>query len=118
MSCCINGTSISLTRGDTLNIEVGIKDCKGDDYQPEPGDKIRFALKRNALGINQKDFIDHHPLILKDISTETMMLILDPDDTKPLAFGDYVYDIELTHADGTVDTFIPDSRFTIMREVH
>lgn len=119
MSCSINGTTIKLTRGDSLVVKVGMKykgTCK--EYVPEPGDQVRFALKRNALEINQKDFIDKDPLILKNIPISTLILELEPSDTKPLAFGDYIYDIELTHANGRVDTFIEDASFTIGREVH
>lgn len=45
MSSQINGTTISLTRGDTLLLTIKLtKD--GKPYTPQDGDKIRFALKK------------------------------------------------------------------------
>ena len=109
MSCTITGKTITLTRGDTLNVQVEI--LKDDaPYIPEKGDKVRFALKRN--------YTDDIPLIIKDIPTDTMILTLLPEDTKSLPFDDYVYDIEITFADESVDTFIPKGRFRLSEEVH
>ena len=118
MSLQICGTTIMLTRGDTLDAQVEIKTAEGEPYVPEAGDKIRFALKRNKIKSNKMGFVDNEPLILKDIPTDTLMLVIRPEDTKDLAFGEYAYDIELTHADGDVDTFISDASFQVMREVH
>jgi uncharacterized membrane protein YkoI len=47
-----------------------------------------------------------------------MILELEPSDTKILDFGSYVYDIEITFKDGTVDTFITEANFKITPEVH
>lgn len=110
MSCKVKGKSISLTRGDTCAINVEIHKTNGELYIPNEGDTIRFALK--------EDVEESTPLILKDIPTDTMMLKIDPEDTKPLAFGVYVYDIELTTESGEVYTFITRSRFKITEEVH
>ena len=46
-----------------------------------------------------------------------MLLEIAPEDTEPLPFGRYVYDIELTTADGTVDTFISKAIINICEEV-
>ena len=40
-----------------------------------------------------------------------------PNDTKNLPFGSYLYDLELTFADGYVDTFINCASFRIVPEV-
>jgi hypothetical protein len=47
-----------------------------------------------------------------------MELVINPEDTKNLAFSSYVYDIELTKEDGTVDTFIDRAKIKITEEVH
>ena len=119
MSCSIKGTTIRLTRGDTLNCQVhAVEKSTEQDYTPVVGDRFRFALKKDAVKTNQMGFMDETPLIEKDIDPETMMLRLEPADTQGLAFGRYVYDIELTHADGRVDTFISDAKFILGREIH
>lgn len=112
-------TTVRLTRGDTFisDVHAKIKDSE-EEYTPEPGDKIRFALKHDAVKTNQMGFVDEEPLIEKNIDTSTMILRLEPEDTKPLPFGRYAYDIELTHADGRVDTFIADAKFILTREIH
>lgn len=112
----INGTTISLTRGDTMLVQVGMT-RDGTAYTPVEGDTVRFALK-SGLNSTGKDMKESTPLILKDIPINTMILRLDPEDTKPLSFGDYVYDIEITFSDGMVDTFIANSKFKLTPEVH
>lgn len=98
---------ISLTRGDTLRLAIDI--YNGDDiYTPSEGDSIRFAMKR-SYGSNVV-------LIHKDISIDTMILTISPNDTKQLAFGIYFYDIEITFENGDVDTFIS-GIFEILPEV-
>ena len=109
MSVKIQGNVIRLTRGDSLRVTVGITQ-DGETYTPSEGDSIRFALK--------KDFNDLNPLVIRNIPIDTLQLILIPEDTKPLDFGKYWYDIELTKADGTVDTFIGPEKFYITEEVH
>lgn len=113
----INRTTITLTRGDTFLAEVNIlRDNK--PYTPEAGDRVRFALKHSLLNPDGTDFRDPDPLILKDIPIDTMVLRLDPEDTKSLGFGRYAYDIEITFANGIVDTFISNARFELTPEVH
>ena len=57
-------------------------------------------------------------LILKDIPWDTLELRLDTEDTKHLEQpGDYVYDIQITLNDGTVDTFIERAKLKITEEV-
>lgn len=114
----IEDTTITLTRGDTLDVVVEIMD--GDKaYVLQDGDSVRFALKRRVFsGSNYYELADPEPLITKVIPNDTLELILEPEDTKDLKFGDYLYDIELTKADGTVDTFIADSDFILAVEVH
>lgn len=106
----VNGTTITMTRGDTLTVQIAINKADGTPYEPEQGDAVRFALK--------KDYSDKAPLIMKTIDIEDLCLTLVPNDTKKLAFGDYVYDIELTQEDGTVDTFVAKARFKITEEVY
>ena len=117
MSSKIEGTSITLTRGDTLRVKINLT-VSGEVYEPINGDSVRFALKHPTLNSRKTDFKDVDPLILKPIPTNTMILELQPQDTKELDFGRYVYDIQITFADGRVDTFITQSNFTLTPEVY
>lgn len=117
MSYSITGTTITMTRGDTLKATITLtKD--GEVYTPAEGDKIRFAVKHTTMFCDRGEYVDDEPLILKDVPIETMTLTLDPEDTKGLEFGKYVYDMEITFTDGTVDTFITASPFILKPEVH
>ena len=113
----ITKNKISMTRGDTLRLLVNLKDGE-EDYTPVEGDSIRFAVKGKALNQNGSDYLDDEPLIVKQVDMSTMLLTLDPADTKSLGFGSYVYDMEITYANGDVDTFIPPTEFVLTPEVH
>ena len=117
MASSISGTSITLTRGDTLRVKINIS-LNGEPYTPTNGDAVRFALKRPALNAKKTDYKDIQPLILKNIPTNTMILELEPNDTKTLDFGSYVYDVQITFADGRVDTFITEAVFKLTPEVY
>ena len=117
MSSSISKTSIKLTRGDTLRLKINIT-LNEEQYTPVTGDSIRFALKRPLLNAKKTDFKDTEPLILKSVPINTMILELEPEDTKSLDFGTYVYDLEITFADGRVDTFITEAKFEITPQVY
>ena len=104
-----SNNTIYLTRGDTFKATISISNPDGTPYEPIEGDMVRFALK--------KDVSDTECLIFKDIPIDTMLLELTPGDTKDFEFGTYVYDIQLTKANGDVDTFITASKFKITKEV-
>ena len=111
MSVSISGTTIKMTRGDTLKVILTLKDEEGNTYTPVPGDSLRFAMKRA--------YNDATPLILKTIPYDTLELVLDPEDTKNLPQpSSYVYDIEITYENGDVDTFIDKAKFMLTEEVH
>jgi len=111
----IEDTQILLTRGDTLDCDIIIYDGN-TEYTPASGDVIKFYLKHAKLNPQQTEYIDTEPVIEKTISGEN--LHLDPSDTASLGFGAYVYDIELTKANGDVDTFVNNASFTILPEVN
>lgn len=104
------GNNITLTRGDTLQLKVSLYNQDGTEYEPASGDVIRFAMKKN--------YTDAEPLLNITIPNDTLMLTLQPADTNQLDFGPYVYDLEITKTDGTVDTFIAEASFVLAPEVH
>lgn len=108
--------TIYLVRGDTLEAQVTIKQGE-DDYIPQEGDVIRFALKKDELNHNKTQYINKSPLVLKVIPNDTLTLCLSSKDTANLDFGVYAYDIQLTTANGKVDTFISDKLY-LKPEVH
>ena len=107
----IRGTTITITKGDTLDAIVELYLEDGSPYQPQDGDEIRFALKQR--------YEDREPLILKPIPNDTLRLRLESEETKRLRAGwiPYVYDIQITFSDGSVDTFIDRAKFIVTDEV-
>lgn len=115
LSVKVEDNRITMTRGDTLRVKIGII-VDGEEYFPEAGDVVRFAVKHPDMNPSKSEYKDAEPLILKTIPNETQILELEPSDTKPYGFGKYDYDIQITFADGTVNTFISD-RLTLTKEV-
>ena len=113
----VSGNAISLTRGDSFYSVLSMKK-NGLTYTPVEGDVIRFALKSAEMNKSGTDYKETEPLILKTIPNDTLMLYLAPSDTKTLPFGRYVYDIQITFANGDIDTFIAEVPFTLTREVY
>lgn len=110
MTARISGKTITLTRGDTFKATIEIFNEDGTVYTPIAGDTIRFAMKQSYNSSEIK--------ILKDIPIDTLLLEIDPDDTKNLKQpAEYVYDIQLTHINGDIDTFIANGKFNIVEEV-
>lgn len=113
----IIGNTIKLTRGDSFAAEFWLKYKQtGEAYEPQAGDSILFAVK-SKLNAARTEYIEEDPLIQKTISINDMTLRLAPEDTKELPFGSYFYDIEVTLADGTVDTVINNATFLLVPEV-
>lgn len=111
MSVEISGSTIKMTRGDTLRVVLTLKDDEGNIYTPLENDVIRFAMKEN--------YNDPEPLLLKIIPHDTMELVLNPSDTKNLPQpSSYVYDMEITYENGDVETFIKEAKLQITKEVH
>lgn len=106
----IRNHEILMTRGDTLKVNVSIKQGNGvGDYIPLSTDVITFGVKKS---VNDTEFI-----IRKNIPYDTMLLYIAPEDTKNLEYGSYVYDMQIEFANGDVYTFIPESKFVITGEV-
>lgn len=107
----ISGTTITMTRGDTLRAHLDLVDEEGNPYNPVPGDKIRFAMKHV--------YDEANPIINREIPIDTLELVIFPEDTKDLPQpSSYVYDIEITYANGDVDTFIDRAKLKLTEEVH
>ena len=99
MVTVVNNT-ITLVRGDTVEIPVTIRTRDGDAYVPSEGDVIRFALKES--------YDSDSVLIKKVLSNDDLILRLESCETKglPARKKPYVYDVQLATVNGYVDTFI------------
>jgi hypothetical protein len=107
----ISGTKISLTRGDSAIISVTTNN-NNVPFLLEEGDIVYFTIKTNAT--TQTKLVQK---VITEFVDGKATITLNPQDTKPLAYGDYLYDVQLTLRTGEVITIIVPSRFTILEEV-
>lgn len=112
----ISKTKISITRGDSAYIEIGINNPDGTDYELQEGDTVQCQVRTMAntgeLLIDAS--IENGKLYFED---DVLTWHLVPEDTKDLEIGTYYYDIQLVTAAGDVFTFIENSPFKITDEV-
>lgn len=103
----VNGTNISMTRGDSESIRVSLSNSTFS-----PGDKVELTVRREPT---------HPTKLIHKTVTEfedgKAVIRIQPEDTGAIPFGSYVYDIQLTRADGTVYTIIKPSTFSVLTEV-
>lgn len=110
----IIGTDIIMIRGDDDSLLVAMKKKKtGDKVDFVDGDTVYLTVK-NSINTDKK--------VLQKIVTEfddgQALIIFEPSDTENLRPQEYVYDVQLTDANGIVTTIIdPESRFTIKGDV-
>lgn len=99
---------IKITRGDTLRVKfVAKKD--GKPYVYQTGDVLNFYAKKDGSSGNAE--------IEATIDPATGELYLSSDVTKSMKASKYVYDIQLTKANGDVDTIINMATISIKNEV-
>ena len=106
----ITNNNITLTRGDTLTLTVSLlhevdpvppaTEPTIEPYVPETGDVIRFAVSSGYKGESGYEL-----KLSKTIPNDTLTFTCSADETS-LDYSTYNYDVEITHGDGSVDTFI------------
>ena len=111
--------NITLTRGDTLTLTVSLlhevdpvppaTEPTIEPYVPVEGDVIRFAVSKGY-----KSEPGYELKFSKVIPNDTLTFTASSTETA-LDYKTYNYDVEITHSDGCVDTFIS-GRLTITGE--
>lgn len=109
----VSGNKIYLTRGDSAVFELNVTDPQGDSYDFS-NDEVKFTVKKSC---------DDAKAVIEKTFDENGQITFTPDDTKDLSFGNYFYDVQLTHTETvdeetvtTVDTIIVPSTFVIGAE--
>lgn len=95
--------NITLTRGNTLTLTVGLFKKNGTElepYVPTADDQIRFAVSKGYKGQ-----ANYELKLSKAIPYDTLTFTCSSEETE-LDYDIYNYDVEITHEDGCVDTFI------------
>lgn len=97
---------MTIVKGDTAIITLSLS-----EYTLIQGDQVKFTVKKSA---NAKD------TIISKVVTEFVegkaIIALEEGDTTINA-GDYVYEIEVRLANGTVDTVIQATKFKVIADL-
>lgn len=108
----VDGTNLSMIRGDTEAITVSCTDQDNIKIPFVPGDTVYFTVKLNT-GTATK-------LISKVITVFTegnAVIDIEPEDTKDLQYKVYKYDIQLVSQLGRVTTLVAPALFSIEPEI-
>lgn len=97
---------ITLTKGDTAEIEVKVKDANGVDRPIYDDDMVFLTVRKTA----------ESDVAFKKTAVQGVIKI-EPEDTKELESGKYVYDVELKAFTGNIYTIIPASTFLLEEEI-
>jgi hypothetical protein len=98
---------IYITRGDSAPLPLGVTDRDGNPYVVQPDDSVVMTIKKTTT--------DMAYLIQKQLVNGVFSFV--PTDTEGRDYGDYIYDVQLTMANGYTDTIILPSLFRITEEV-
>lgn len=104
----VSGTNVKLTRGDSAELCVDLKNLDGTPYTLTENDALVLTIKVDA---------NVSEALLELEADENGSFTFIPSDTEDMAYGTYKYDIQLTTPQGEVYTVIPVSTFTILEEV-
>ncbi len=108
----IQGTNISMIRGDSEAIKVSCRNESGVDFHFTEGDIVYFTVKRSTY--TEEKILQK---IVSEFTEGVALITIFPNDTRELKTGTYYYDIQLNRANGQVKTIIPPSTFAINAEV-
>ena len=86
---------IKITRGDSASLKVDLKKSDGSEYVMQSGDTLTMTV-RKIIGAS----------VLMQVVSTTNTIYISPADSKKLAVGSCVYDIELKTASGDVFTVV------------
>lgn len=100
----VRGTTITFNRGDDIYIQVNVYDSDGQPYVLREKDKLYFSAKAKATDKN-------YAIPPKELDIDVVHIA--PEDTYDLAFGEYIYDVQMITAEGHKTTIIKPSPLII-----
>lgn len=99
---------IRLTRGDDAVFGFSLYDPDGNVMELEEGDEVMLTIKEST---------SKRKALLKVPLGDDGQFHISSVDTSDWDFGSYVYDVQVTFADGSICTVIPPSKIEIKEEV-
>ena len=99
--------NIFLTRGDTCVLKLAVTDSDDQPYDYS-NDTVQLTVKSSTY--------TNVVLIQKNISGDSF--VIEPSDTSNLAYGKYVYDVQIITPSNQVYTVITPAEFNVCNEVN
>ncbi|MCR5815969.1 MAG: hypothetical protein K6F91_03715 [Ruminococcus sp.] len=109
-----SANNITLTQGNSAEIDVTPLDADGEPIELQEGDKVIFKVmwrRRNRILKKELTAADW------DSEEKALKLILTPEDTVYLPEGMYEFDCLYIFADGSAYTFIDAAQFKVVKAI-
>ena len=100
--------TIELTRGDIAPFTVEILTDQGEAYHMQEGDTLTLSVKQR---------LSAQQYTLQKVVKGSADITIEPADTAGLAFGDYIYDVQLDTETSKPYTVVQLATFRILPEV-
>lgn len=95
----------------TIRQNTAVVSITLNDYSLQDGDKAYLSVKK---GLNDSKYTIRKTV--SDFNSNEIQFKLEQDDTD-ISPGDYLYDIQIKLANGTVDTVLGPNKFTVIQSV-
>lgn len=105
--------NITITQGNTAEIDITPLDEDGKPYELQEGDKVIFKVESCRKEIIRR------VLTAEDWDSEQdgLIMVLDPEDTVNLPCKEYTFDCLYIFADGSAKTFINAAMFKVVKAI-
>ena len=99
---CASKYDISFARGDTYPLKISVKYKSTQEYVDFICDDVYFTVKKNFTDKNYKfqKRLSNGTILPDPIQIGVFHVKIAPSDTDDLAFGQYVYDVEIVKFNG------------------
>ena len=108
-----SANNITITQGNSAEIDVTPLDADGKPIELQEGDKVIFKVESCRKEIYKKELTAED----WDDEEEALKLILTPEDTADLPCMRYAYDCLYIFADGSAYTFIDAAQFKVVKAI-
>lgn len=105
--------NITITQGNSAEIDITPLDEEGKPYELQEGDKVIFKVESCRKEIIRR------VLTAEDWDSEQngLIMVLNPEDTVNLPCKEYTFDCLYIFADGSARTFIDAAMFKVVRAI-
>jgi hypothetical protein len=105
--------NITITQGNSAEIDITPLDEEGKPYELQEGDKVIFKVESCRKEIIRRVLTAE----AWDSEQDGLIMVLNPEDTVNLPCKEYTFDCLYIFADGSAKTFIDAAMFKVVRAI-